>query len=170
MSELIQKQEQIMQWLNKHKQTLSIAESCTGGFIANLITNRSNASSFFLGSIVCYSNQVKSELLQVPPSLLKKQGAYNAEVAFLMAKGVKSLLRSNWSLSITGVLEQDSISSFFKVPVGCVFINVHDPKDERGNEFIVSGNTREEKKQEVALQSLSFLLSKMIEYDTSFAS
>lgn len=162
-------QEQISHLLNKHKHTLSFAESCTGGLLSNILTNQEGSSSFFLGAVICYSNAVKSDPLQVPSSLLEEKGAFNLEVAHLMAKGVRTLLRSDWSLSITGVLSEDSVASFYNVPVGSVFVSIQGPQTEDGISLKVLKGTREEKKKEIVLSSLNFLLTKIRHYDIAFA-
>src|SRR5437879_5634327 len=89
--------------LTQGKQTLGLAESCTGGLLASSITALPGVSIFFLGSVVCYANQAKRALLGVPEGIFKKHGAVSPETARLMAQGARKVFRSTWALGITGV-------------------------------------------------------------------
>ena len=89
--------------LLKTKLTLSIAESCTGGLISKKITDLSGSSSYFLGSVVAYSNNLKKKLLNVNDKTLKKYGAVSQEVAIEMANGVNLLTNSDISIATTGI-------------------------------------------------------------------
>lgn len=163
MQELKNKVNQISRCLNKKQQTLCLAESCTGGLLSSLITNEQGSSQFFLGSIVSYSNQVKISQLKVSADLLSTKGAFNEDVALLMAKGVKSLLKADWSLSITGMLECDSATKPFGVKEGSIFVSVCSLHSQDISKTVVSGLNREEKKLEAALFSLDFLIAKLLQ-------
>lgn len=82
---------------------LGLAESCTGGLVAELVTERSGASAFFAGGIVSYSNELKERLLGVPRPLLEEHGAVSAPVARAMAEGALGALGANVTLALTGV-------------------------------------------------------------------
>jgi PncC family amidohydrolase len=84
-------------------QTLSVAESCTGGLLGGILTYKSGSSSFFLGGIIAYSNSVKEKILGVEPSLLNSFGAVSREVAGAMAIGVSQETGSSIAISITGI-------------------------------------------------------------------
>lgn len=89
--------------LIKKKQTLATAESCTGGVIANRITNVSGSSKYFLGGVVSYSNDLKMKLLGVSGKILKKYGAVSKETAIEMAKGAQKKLGADIAIAVTGI-------------------------------------------------------------------
>lgn len=101
--ELYALSEQVGERLRAGQQTLAVAESCTGGLLAAALTDVPGSSSYFLGGVIAYANQVKIDQLQVPAATLKKQGAVSAETAAAMAEGVRRLLKSGIGVSITGV-------------------------------------------------------------------
>jgi nicotinamide-nucleotide amidase len=111
--------------LRQRGQTLAIAESCTGGLLGEMITETSGSSAYFVGGIVSYSNQVKSDVLGVSPQALQEHGAVSAEVAQQMALGAKRLLKSDWSLGITGIAGPGGATP--NKPVGLVYIALADP-------------------------------------------
>jgi len=84
-------------------KTLSSAESCTGGMVGMLITSVSGSSEWFRGGVIAYSNSLKSDLLNVPASLIEAEGAVSRETAMAMAVGVRELTGSDFSISATGV-------------------------------------------------------------------
>lgn len=107
------------------RQTLSTAESCTGGLVASLLATRPGISKVFLGGVVTYSNELKSKILGVPESLLACVGAVSQPVALAMARGAVHRFGSQWSVSLTGVAGPDGGS--VDKPVGTVFIAVIGP-------------------------------------------
>lgn len=102
--------------------TLSTAESSTGGLIASRIVNVSGSSSYFNGSVVAYSNEVKENLLKVSKQDLEKYGAVSQPVAEQMAKGVKKLLKTDISLSDTGIAGPTGSTS--EKPLGLHYIGM----------------------------------------------
>ena len=114
--------------LRQRGETMAIAESCTGGLLGEMITEIAGSSAYFLGGIVSYSNQVKSDLLAVADEALQKYGAVSEVSAEQMAKGVKHLLKSDWSLSITGIAGPGGATP--TKPVGLVYIGLC---DQQGN-------------------------------------
>lgn len=109
--------------LKQKKYTLSIAESCTGGLLGNLITNVSGSSEYFLGGVVAYSNEAKTKLIGVPEDILQKYGAVSKECAYYMAKGTKDKFESHISISITGIAGPTGGTA--EKPVGLVFIGIN---------------------------------------------
>jgi PncC family amidohydrolase len=105
-------------------QTLTTAESCTGGMLAAAITDLPGSSSFFLGGIVAYSNELKQRLLGVPADLLAAKGAVSKEVAIAMAQGARERLGSDLAVSVTGVAGPAADGD---KPVGLTFIGVAGP-------------------------------------------
>ena len=89
--------------LKKNKMTLALAESCTGGNIAHLVTLLPGSSEFFLGGVVAYSNAVKSSLLGVDKNLIDKHGAVSQQVAEAMAQGAREKLHANYSIATSGI-------------------------------------------------------------------
>ena len=149
---------QISQILNSNNETLCVAESCTGGLISHLISNQKGASKFFLGSVISYAWSVKTELLKVPSSLLEEKGDVNSHVAELMAKGVKSLLKADWSLSITGSM----MPTDQRIETGRIYTAVMTPslKAEVFSKK-VEGTSRNEMKNQAVSFCLENLLNKM---------
>ena len=84
-------------------QTLAVAESCTGGLIAEQITDVAGASDYFLGGIVAYANEVKQALLSVPAALLEEHGAVSEPVVRAMAEGVRERFDADFGLATTGI-------------------------------------------------------------------
>jgi len=113
-------------YLKENSQTLAVAESCTGGWLGESITSVSGSSSYFLGGIISYSNEVKTQLLKVLNADLEEYGAVSAEVVKQMALGVKDLLQSDWAISITGIAGPDGGTT--PKPVGLVYIAIADPQ------------------------------------------
>ena len=108
--------------LTTHGQTLSAAESCTGGLLAKQATDRPGASEWFNGGVVSYSNRAKAELLGVKPELIELHGAVSEEVALALAHGAIRSCRSNWGVAITGIAGPSGGSE--EKPVGTVYIAV----------------------------------------------
>jgi nicotinamide-nucleotide amidase len=108
----------------KNGKTLSIAESCTGGLLQEMLTSHPGASVYFPGGIVSYSNSVKEEFLDVSAAILQKQGAVSQEVAVAMALGVKNKFATNLAAAITGIAGPDGGTK--EKPVGTVYLSVTD--------------------------------------------
>ena len=104
----------------RKNQTLALAESCTGGLIAKLLTDVPGSSGFFLADLVTYSNQAKIDLLDVPQEILVQHGAVSSACARAMAAGAISHTHADWSLSVTGIVGPDGGTS--DKPVGLVYI------------------------------------------------
>ncbi len=102
--------------------TLATAESCTGGLIAGRITSVAGASAVFLGGVVSYANAVKRDLLGVPAAVLERAGAVSAECAEAMAEGVRTRMRADVAVSVTGVAGPDGGTP--QKPVGLVYFGV----------------------------------------------
>ncbi len=106
-------------YLQMRNATLAVAESCTGGLLAERITSISGSSRYFVGGAVVYSNELKTDLAGVPADLIKKHGAVSREVAAALAEGIRKRCRSNWGLGITGVAGPAGGS--LEKPVGLVY-------------------------------------------------
>lgn len=108
--------------LTEKQKTLAIAESCTGGKIAGLITSVPGSSNYFKGSVVAYSNEVKLKLLNVTPANIHKYGAVSQQVVEEMAVGALHLLHTDYSVATTGIAGPDGGTP--DKPVGTVWIAV----------------------------------------------
>ncbi len=112
--------------LNKKKLTVSTAESCTGGYIAHLLTSVPGSSSYFIGSTITYSYESKTNVLKIPVELLTKHGAVSEEVVRLMAENVKKKLNTDCSIATSGVAGPGGGTK--DKPVGTVWVAVSTPK------------------------------------------
>lgn len=110
----------VVQRLTKAKQTLAMAESCTGGFIANQITNVPGASKIFLGGIVSYSNAAKQKFLGVRARTLAQHGAVSDPVARQMAEGARKKFGADFAIAVTGIAGPGGGTK--AKPTGTVFI------------------------------------------------
>ena len=108
--------------LLEKKQTLALAESCTGGLIAHRITRVAGSSAYFLGGAVTYSNQEKIRALGVAPATLEKFGAVSRETALAMSQGVRERTGATIALSVTGVAGPSGGSP--EKPVGTVWVSI----------------------------------------------
>lgn len=97
-------QEAIAEKLKATQKTLALAESCTGGYIAHLLTLIPGSSSFFLGGVVSYSNDLKTGLLGVPNPVLEEFGAVSIETAKKMAEGVRQKSGADFGLAVSGIM------------------------------------------------------------------
>ncbi len=111
--------------LKKSRKTLATAESCTGGYIAHLITSVPGSSLYFKGSVVSYSNEVKREVLNVREDNLRKRGAVSEEVVSDMALNVMSLLDVDYAIATSGIAGPAGGTD--EKPVGTVWIAVATP-------------------------------------------
>lgn len=108
--------------LRQRKQTVAVAESCTGGLLGKRLTNVSGSSDYFLGGVISYSNELKLKLLQVPNEVLEEGGAVSEKCALAMAEGVRKLTGADYGLSITGIA--GPTGGTVDKPVGLVYIGI----------------------------------------------
>jgi nicotinamide-nucleotide amidase len=146
----------IVRQMTRQKWTLALAESCTGGFIANEITNVPGASKIFPGGIVAYSNEAKEKFLGVKKNSLKKFGAVSENVAREMAEGARKKFGADFAIAVTGIAGPGGGTK--GKPVGTVFIAVACDfgvvVESKINRF-----ARDKFKQVTASQALELLLS-----------
>ncbi len=146
----------IGQLLIKKDKTIAVAESCSGGLLANLFTNVPGSSRYFLLGIVAYSNRTKISLLKIPAMLIKQHGAVSAQIARLMAQNVRRIASSSYGIGATGIAGPDGGTP--GKPVGTVFISVVAGGKAVTKRFHFTGN-RLEIKRKTALKALSMLKS-----------
>jgi nicotinamide-nucleotide amidase len=89
--------------LRSKKETIAVAESCTGGLIAHRLTNEPGSSDYFLLSTVTYANDTKINVLGVCSEIITRFGAVSKETAAAMAKGVRNLAKSTYGLAVSGI-------------------------------------------------------------------
>jgi nicotinamide-nucleotide amidase len=118
-------------YLQMRNATLAVAESCTGGLVAERITSVSGSSRYFLGGAVVYSNELKTAFADVPPALIEKHGAVSREVAIALAEGIRKRCGATFGLGITGVAGPAGGTT--EKPVGLVF---HALASEQDSEVI----------------------------------
>lgn len=114
--------------LQQKGHTLSVAESCTGGGLGSMLTDMAGSSSYFMGGVIAYNNQVKIAQLGVSEEFLNQYGAVSPIVAREMAKGVQEKLNTDWSISITGIAGPGGGTE--TKPVGLVYIAIADPQKQ----------------------------------------
>ena len=124
--------EQIVSYfLQMRSATLAVAESCTGGLVAERLTSVSGSSRYFVGGVVAYSNELKTELADVPQDLLDVYGAVSEQVAGALAEGIRKRCGTTLGLGVTGVAGPTGGTA--EKPVGLVF---HALASESGTEVI----------------------------------
>jgi nicotinamide-nucleotide amidase len=126
--------------LRERQQTLSLAESCTGGLVGSLLTAHPS-SDFLIGGVISYANQVKVEQLGVEPAVLERHGAVSAEVARQMADGARQRFRSDLALSLTGIAGPSGATE--QKPVGLVYFAVSSAQGTVVRDVNVSNRPRE---------------------------
>ena len=160
MWEKINKQSEILfhNCLEK-KLTVTTAESCTGGMIASSIVSVSGSSAIFKSSVVTYSNEMKSKILNIPLTLINENGAVSKVIAYTMAYNVLDLINSDISIAVTGIAGPGGGSK--NKPVGLVYIGIGTKQNIITKRYLFKGN-RLKIRQETTLESLK-LSNKIIE-------
>lgn len=118
--------------------TVALAESCTGGLVAALLTDLPGSSAYFVGGVVAYSNSAKEKLLGVSATLLSEHGAVSAEVAEAMAAGARSRFGADLAASVTGIAGPDADGT--TKPVGLTYVAVATPSRTSSREFRFTGD------------------------------
>ncbi len=146
--------------LTKAGQTLSVAESCTGGLIANLITDVAGASDYFLFSAITYANEAKMNILKVSQKTLEDHGAVHEQTAIEMAKGVRRAGCSDWAVSTTGIAGPTGGTD--EKPVGTVCIGVAGPDGASARRFVLDTGDRCRNKELFAATALEMLRRQLV--------
>ncbi len=115
----------VLDELRARSATLAVAESCTGGLLANVLTDIPGASTIFLGGVVSYADDAKVQMLDVPESILEQHGAVSAETAVAMVTGAVERFGSDYAMSVTGLAGPGGGSK--DLPVGTVFLGYSSP-------------------------------------------
>jgi nicotinamide-nucleotide amidase len=119
-------------------KTLSLAESCTGGLIAQRLTEIAGSSKYFIEGVVAYANEAKIRSLNVPAELIETHGAVSAEVAEAMAKGIRERAQTDYAVSITGIAGPGGGTA--EKPVGLVFIGYADAGETKSFKITLPGD------------------------------
>lgn len=138
--------------------TVATAESCTGGYIAHLITSVAGSSEYFKGSVVAYSNEVKNKVLGVDARDIEKYGAVSEQVVRQMAEGARKLLGTDYAVSTSGIAGPDGGSA--EKPVGTVWIGLATPDGTQAHKFVFSF-TRERNIAKASVRALEMVLDEV---------
>ena len=158
-------EEVVVRLLKKRNQTLATAESCTGGLIANRITNVPGASSVFIAGYVCYANQAKINMLNVDPKLIERHGAVSESVARTLAEHARACAVCDYALATTGVAGPTGGSP--EKPVGTVYVGLASAELETIVKKFFFPTDRETFKQLAAQAAFEMLRRRLIEDQSS---
>lgn len=147
------------QLLKQQNKTISTAESCTGGKIAQVLTAKSGASQFFKGSVVSYATQTKIEVLGLTEEIIKNHSVVSAEVATQMAIHVKRMMKTDYAIATTGNAGPEAGDS--DAAIGTVFIALATPTEVIVEEFNF-GQPREKVIDRTVVQSLQMVRKEIL--------
>lgn len=154
--DLITRAARVIKLLTDKKETLALAESCTGGLIATCLTSIAGSSAVLERGFVTYSNASKAEEVFVPVELIVRHGAVSAEVAGAMAIGARKAARTDIGLSVTGIAGPSGGSE--EKPVGLVFMALASGDKVDVRRFKFDGD-RNEIRRQATVKALSMLVS-----------
>ena len=144
----------ILNFMAKHELTLSVAESCTGGYISHLITQHAGSSKVFFGGAVSYSYELKESVLGVKNETLWQHGAVSEETVIEMVEGALLNFKSDYAVAVTGIAGPEGGSP--EKPVGTVWIGVANAKKTVTKKFLF-GNKRQQNIERTAIAALNML-------------
>jgi nicotinamide-nucleotide amidase len=124
--------------LKTRKATIAVAESCTGGLIAQRLTEVAGSSSYFMEGVVAYSNEAKVRTLNVPAEMIEKYGAVSAEVAEAMAEGIRLRAGTDFGLAVTGIAGPSGGTE--EKPVGLVYIALSEEGHNQHRKLMLPGD------------------------------
>ena len=123
--------------LTDKKLTIALAESCTGGLITSRITDISGSSNYLIGSIICYTNKIKSDFVDVPPQIIIDYGAVSHQTAELLATGIRQKFAATIGMGITGIAGPTGATP--TKPVGTVFVAIDGPSGIQCKQYTFNG-------------------------------
>jgi nicotinamide-nucleotide amidase len=144
--------------LKERHQTISTAESCTGGKLASLLNKHAGSSAFYYGSIISYDNSVKEQVLGVPAELIKAHGVVSEEVVRVMAESVRKILNTNYSIATSGIAGPTGGSE--EKPVGTVWIAWATPEGTTAECFHL-GKLREQITDRACMKALIGMIERI---------
>lgn len=150
---------EVVELLNKNNKTISTMESCTGGGVANAITNIEGSSSIFMFGAVTYSNEYKIKM-GVDQNIIEKYSVYSMETAIEMSRSISAYTSSNYGVGITGKINKADPSN----PYGednKIFISIYDKDNDRyhNKEITASSVSRSQNKEIIIKEITEMLLS-----------
>lgn len=140
--------------LKEKNKTLSTAESCTGGYIAHLLTSHAGSSSFFKGSVVSYSNESKENMLGVNSNTIENYGAVSEETVTEMVKGVLQKMNTDFAIAVSGIMGPDGGTA--EKPVGTVWVAAGNKEEITTKKFNFRFD-RQKNIQLTAMNAMNFL-------------
>jgi nicotinamide-nucleotide amidase len=153
-------EEVVVKLLKQRKETLAVSESCTGGLIANRITNVPGASEVFLAGYITYANTAKTDVLNLDPELIEKHGAVSEAVARAMVEGTQTRAGSTYALATTGIAGPTGGSD--EKPVGTVYVALASAESGAIVKKFFFPTDRETFKQLAAQAALDLLRRKLV--------
>jgi len=135
---------------------LAFAESCTGGYLSHLITKLPGSSNYFKGSVIAYANEIKNRILQVPDNILSDVGAVSESTVIYMAKNVRDLFQTDYSIAVSGIAGPAGGSP--EKPIGTVWIALVSKKRIETKCFHFGALDRELIIRKTALHALLLLI------------
>ena len=144
--------------LRRTRNRVSFAESCTGGKLSARLTEIAGVSDIFMGSVICYANSAKEDILGVLRETLIKEGAVSEASALQMASGAKRVLKSDWAVAITGIAGPDGGTK--DKPVGTVCFGVVGPNVEYTEKKLFTGQ-RVQIQEQSAEWALEILIAQL---------
>lgn len=157
MKKVQTKTKKIIETLIRHKETITCAESCTGGRIAAAITAVSGASEVFHGSVVTYSNEIKHQWLGVDNAVLETYGAVSRQCVEQMLSGVLKLADAQYAIAVSGIAGPTGGTP--QKPVGTVFIGIQTPVSQAVFPCFFHGD-----REEIQKQSVEFAIEKLADF------
>jgi len=145
--------------LINNNATLSTAESCTGGYLSHLITSCPGSSEYYKGSVIAYENSIKTQVLNIPEDIIEKNGAVSNDVAKMMAKNIRKLLKTTYGIGITGIAGPGGATP--TKPVGTVWIAVASVTEVHCEMFLF-GENRLRNIQKAAITALNMLRKQLV--------
>jgi len=148
--------EKIIKKLASQNQTVSFAESCTGGRIAAAFTSISGASAVLHGSCITYSNEIKHQWLGVELDVLENHGAVSQACVSQMLDGIQKMAQSDYAIAVSGIAGPTGGTDL--KPVGTVYIGILSPQNKEIHHCLFKGN-----REEIQFQSTQFAIEKLNE-------
>jgi nicotinamide-nucleotide amidase len=152
--------EVVVRLLRENGRTISVAESCTGGLLSNAFAEIPGVSKVFRGGVVCYNNDIKQDLLDVPESILQQHGAVSAETSVALAMGAQERMDSDYALSITGYAGPEG-GAVGSEPVGTIYIGLATPEGVWSRKVFLMG-TRQNVRQRAVILALDWIRRMLI--------
>ena len=149
--------ETLIKLLTKKRLKLSIAESCTGGLLASLVTSVNGASKVFNLGLITYSNQAKIKILKVNKNIIRKYGAVSEECCSAMVINLSKISKANINVSITGIAGPKGGSK--QKPVGLVYIGIKKGNKIQINKYLFKSKKRLSVQRATVKKALKLILS-----------